>query len=101
LQAIETFWLWTSGANTSTLTLGLDPAHVYLVDAHLTQSSGGDYAHVYIVEICTQSGDQVNCGINDEGSAQAVTFLSQATQVTMGLHTTGGEHKAEGVLYVL
>jgi hypothetical protein len=97
-----TYWLENTGNFTTTVQMGLDPSRSYVVEGFLTKKGGGDYGHVYIAEVCTQpSPDQVLCGVNDEGSSGIVTVLSGAISVTVGLHTTGGNHRAEGVIYVL
>jgi hypothetical protein len=102
MQWAYTYWMETTGNITETVTMALDPTQSYLVEGYLTKKNGGDYAHVYIAEVCTQvSSDQIQCGLNDEGSAGIVTVLSSATSVTVGLNTTGGNHRAEGVVWQL
>jgi hypothetical protein len=102
MQAVTGYWLENTGNITGTLTMALDPTQTYLIEGFLTKKNGGDYAHVYISEICTQiSSDQIGCGINDESSSGIVSFLSSAVSVTVGLTTTGGNHRAEGVIYQL
>lgn len=60
----STYWMWTSGKFTVTLTAGLDPRRSYLITGALTGKSGGDYGQVYISTVCTQrSSDQILCGI--------------------------------------
>jgi hypothetical protein len=102
MQAVTDYWLENTGNITGTLTMALDPTQTYLIEGFLAKKNGGDYAHVYISEICTQiSSDQIGCGINDEASSGIVSFLSSAVSVTVGLTTTGGNHRAEGVIYQL
>lgn len=102
MQWAYTYWIENTGNITGTTTMALDPTQSYLVEGYLTKKDGGDYAHVYIAEVCTQvSPDQVDCGVNDEGGAGMVAVLSSATSVTVGLHTTGGNHRAEGVVWQL
>ena len=97
------FWLETWGTFTETFTIPLSPnANGYLGQAYLTLNDGGDYAHVYVSEVCTQSGDQQLCGINDEPSARADgIFAPNTVSVTYALHSTGGHHVAEGFLFSL
>lgn len=103
MNPVWTFWIENTGNITGTVTLNLGPnANGYLAEAYFSLKDGGDYAHVYIVQICTGGGDQVLCGINDEPGARAVTFLPNNTiSVTYALTTTGGHHVAEGVIYAL
>ena len=102
MQLAYWYWLENTGNITGTVTMALDPTQLYVIEGFLTKKNGGDYAHVYISELCTQiSSDQIGCGINDEGSAGIVSFLSQAVSVTVGLTTTGGNHRAEGVIWQL
>ena len=102
MQWAYTYWIENTGDITGTVTMGLDPTQSYLIEGYLPKNNGGDYAHVYIAEICTQvSPDQIQCGLNDEGSVGIVAVLSSATSVTVGLRTTGGNHRAEGVVWQL
>ena len=102
MQVVWIYWLENTGSIGGTVTMALDPTQTYLVEGMLTKKNGGDYAHVYIAEVCTQvSSDQIQCGINDEGSSGVVAFLSSATNVTVGLQTGGGNHRAEGVIWQL
>jgi hypothetical protein len=102
MQAAWTYWLENTGDITGTQEMTLDPTQSYLVEGYLTKKNGGDYAHVYISEVCTQiSSDQIGCGENDEGGAGIVAVLSNAVSVTVGLRTTGGNHRAEGVIWQL
>lgn len=92
------FEIWTWGSFDETLTLTTsDPS---MVETYLTKKDGGDYAHAYISEICTEDGDEVLCGINDEGDAPSVAFTGHGS-VTVGLRTTGGNHRSAGVVYSL
>ena len=102
MQAVYTYWLENTGNITGTVTMALDPTQNYVIEGFLTKKNGGDYAHVYISELCTQiSSDQIGCGINDEPSSGIVSFLYSPTSVTVGLTTTGGNHRAEGAIYQL
>ena len=102
MQWAWTYWMENSGSFGNTVAMALDPTQTYMVEGFLTKKNGGDYAHVYIAEVCTQvSSDQIDCGINDEGSSGIVAVLSNATQVTIGLQTSGGNHRAEGIIWQL
>jgi hypothetical protein len=101
MQPIYTFWIENSGNITGTTEIALDPSQNYLIEGYLTKKNGGDYAHVFIYEVCQQSGDQVLCGVYDEGSTGIVDVLNNATSVTVGLTTGGGNHRAEGIVYQL
>jgi hypothetical protein len=102
MQAAWTYWIENTGNITGTVTMALDPTQSYVIEGFFTKKNGGDYAHVYISELCTQiSSDQIDCGIRDEPSSGIVSFLSSAVSVTVGLTTTGGNHRAEGVIYQL
>jgi hypothetical protein len=91
------YTLWTTGSTTASITMGLDWQQGYLVTGGLTQTDGGDYAHVYIAEVCSyDGGDEVMCGIRDDDGVEPV---SSASSVTVSLHTTGGSHRAEGIVY--
>ncbi len=97
-----TYWLENTGDTTGTVEMALDPTRSYVVEGYLTKKDGGDYAHIYISEICTQpSSDQILCGVNDEGGAGITTAISGAISVTVGLRTTGGGARAEGVIWLL
>jgi hypothetical protein len=100
-----TYWLWTSGTFTASVTLALDPSQNYVVTGYLTQTNGGDYAHVYIAMVCTISGDQQLCGVRDDGGDGSLNIVealpSGASSVTINLKTTGGNHRAEGVIWQL
>jgi hypothetical protein len=97
------YWLWTTGTYTASVTVTLDWERRYLVTGALTQTDGDDYAHIYIATVCTYSGgDVVLCGVRDsedDRGLNLVEFLSRATSVTIKLRTTGGRHRAEGVVY--
>ncbi len=102
MQWAYTYWIENTGEITGTVTMALNPTQSYLVEGFLSKKNGGDYAHVYIAEVCTQvSADQIDCGLNDEGSAGIATVLSSSTSVTVGLRTTGGNHRAEGIVWQL
>lgn len=103
-----TFWLWTSGRFSVTTTFALDPGRRYLVTGGLTGKSGGDYGQVFISTVCTQSGDQVLCGVRDDPADSPASNISRlgiverlqnASRVTVKLRGDGGLHRAEGVLY--
>jgi hypothetical protein len=102
------YWMWTSGATSVTVAMALDPGRRYLVAGALSGRSGGDYGQVYISTLCTQSGDQILCGIRDDPSDPPASniarlgineFVQQATQVVVKLQGGGGLHRAEGVVY--
>ena len=104
----RTYWMWTRGQFTVMHTMGLDPGRRYLVTGALTGKSAGDYGQVFISTVCTQSGDQVLCGIRDDPSDSPdsniarlgiVEFLQNAIRVTVKLRGDGGLHRAEGVVY--
>jgi hypothetical protein len=102
MQAVSTYWLENNGNTNGTVTIALNPSQRYMVEGFITKKNGGDYVHIYIAEVCTQvSPDQINCGINNEGSSGIVVVLSRATRVTVGLRTTGGNHRAEGIVWQL
>jgi hypothetical protein len=104
----SSYWMWTSGSTAATLAIGLDPNRVYLLTGSLVGHDGGNYGQVYISMLCTVSGDEVLCGIRDDPSDSTFTditglgiteFISGAESVTVKLRSTGGLHRAEGVLY--
>jgi hypothetical protein len=105
MQPIDWYFMWTTGNFTVSITLDLDWHHSYLVTGGLVQTDGGDYAHAYISELCSYSGgDQVLCGIRDDGDDSGLNlyeFVSGASSVTITLHTTGGRHRAEGSIFQL
>ncbi len=99
-----TYWMWTTGTFTTSLTMSLNPSRSYMVTGYLTQKDGGDYAHVYISMVCTISGDQRLCGIRDisgDDGLSIVENLNGADSVTIKLTTKGGHHRAEGVIWEL
>jgi hypothetical protein len=94
--------MWTTGAFTVSHTVALDWTKRYLVTGYLTQTDGDDYAHVYIATLCTYHGDVIRCGVRDNPDDQGsniVEFIDHAVSVTLKLRTTGGRHRAEGVIY--
>jgi hypothetical protein len=103
------YWMWTRGRFSTTVTMALDPARVYLITGSLTGKSGGDYGQIYVSTVCTRrSSDQVLCGIRDDPSDPpdwkienlgVVEFVRDATRVTMKLEAHGGLHRAEGAIY--
>jgi hypothetical protein len=101
MDVYETFWAWASGDYNETFTIGLGGApNGYLVQIYLTAKDGGDYAHAYIAETCTESGDEVLCGLSEEGDADSVEILpANAISVTVGVRTTGGYARAEGAIF--
>ena len=101
MQWSWTYWLENTGNITGTVTMGLDPTQSYMVEGYLTKAAGGDYGHVYIAEVCTQGSAEIQCTPTNEAGAGVVTVLSNATSVTVGLHTTGGNYRAEGVVWQL
>ncbi|GGM40952.1 hypothetical protein GCM10012275_09910 [Longimycelium tulufanense] len=103
----QTYWIWTQGKITGSLTLTLDPNRIYLVTGALVAKQGGDAGQVYISTVCRRSGHLVRCGVRDDGLdvEQSVKrlglteVLSNSTRVTIKLRGTGGLHRAEGVVY--
>lgn len=104
----STYFMWTRGRFTASVTIALNADRRYLVTGALTGKSGGDYGQVFISTVCTLSGDQVLCGIRDDPSASPDTnianrrlteILTNAVRVTVRLRGDGGLHRAEGVVY--
>ena len=101
------YWyqMWTTGTFTTSVGIPLDWQRTYLITGGLTQTNGSDYAHVYISEVCTyDGGDQILCGIRDDtddSSLNLIEVISGAVSVTLKLRTTGGQHRAEGFVYVV
>jgi hypothetical protein len=105
---VSSYWMWTSGTFSTTVTFALNPTRSYLMTGALTGKDGGNYGQVYISMLCTVSGDQVLCGIRDDPSDSSFAdisslgineFISNADSVTVKLRATGGLHRAEGILY--
>jgi hypothetical protein len=104
-----TYWMWTSGRFSVTVTMRLDPARRYLVTGGLSGKSGGDYGQVFISTLCTRaSSDQILCGIRDDASDPPssniaslgiVELVQNATRVTVKLRGDGGLHRAEGAVF--
>jgi hypothetical protein len=103
-----TYWLWTQGQFTVSLTIALDRNRRYLVTGALTGKSGGDYGQVFIATVCTMQGGQILCGIRDDpadppadniANLGIVEILSNAVEVTVKLRGDDGLHRAEGVVY--
>jgi hypothetical protein len=103
-----TYWAWTSGTFRVDVTLNLNPGRTYLLTGALVGVGGGDYGQVYISTLCTGGGDLILCGIRDDpgdspqtdvANLGIVEILSGAISVTVTLRSTGGLHRAEGVLY--
>jgi hypothetical protein len=105
MQPYWWYWMWTTGTFTVTHTIPLDWRRTYLVTGALTQTDGDDYAHVYISMVCSYSGgDVVRCGVRDipdDVDLNLTEFISGARSVTVKLRTTGGRHRAEGIVYEL
>jgi hypothetical protein len=104
----ETYWMWVTGGASASVSIGLDPSRSYLVTGALTGKDGSDYAQVYISMLCTIEGDQQLCGIRDVPPPDPVTsiqtldigeWLNNASSVTITLRTSGGAHRAEGVVW--
>lgn len=104
----RTYWMWTRGQFSIDLTIGLDRNRRYLVTGALTGKSGADYGQVFISVLCTESGDQVLCGLRDFppgppatniASLGIVEAVSSGSRVTITLRGDGGLHRAEGVIY--
>ena len=95
-------WVDNEGFD-ETYTVALDNTATYLVETYLTKKDGGDYAHAYIAEVCTGEGDEILCGLNDEGSdsTPSIQNLTGAVSVTVGLRTTGGTHRSAAAIYRL
>lgn len=102
--------MWTTGSFATSTTVGLDRNRRYLVTGGVVGKEGGDYGQVFISTVCTMpSSDQVLCGVRDDPSNTSdaniktlglVEFLpSTATRVTIKLQSSGGRHRAEGVVY--
>jgi hypothetical protein len=105
----NTYWMWTSGNISTSVTVRLNPTRRYLVTGALAGKSGSDYGQVYISTVCHQtSPDQILCGVRGGPSDPPATkvanlgideILSSATRVTIMLDAAGGLHRAEGVVY--
>jgi hypothetical protein len=105
----STWWMWTRGRFTVSVTAGLDPRRRYLVTGGLEGKSGGDYGQVFISTVCVQrSPDQILSGVRDDPASSpndnianlgVLEFLSNATRVTIKLRADGGLHRAQAVIY--
>ncbi|HEX7744036.1 MAG TPA: hypothetical protein VF462_02075 [Micromonosporaceae bacterium] len=105
----RTYWMWTRGRFTVSLSIPLNRFRRYLVTGGLTGKSGGDYGQVFISTVCTMSGDdQVLCGVRDDpadppdaniAGLGIVEVIGNAVSVTVKLRGDGGLHRAEGVVY--
>ena len=103
------YWLWTRGRISGTVTMALNPARRYLVTGGLTGKSGGDYGQVFISTVCVmRSSDQILCGIRDDPTDSPESnianlgiyeFIQNATRVTVKLRGDGGLHRAEGAIF--
>ncbi|HSW74700.1 MAG TPA: hypothetical protein VLG16_02400 [Candidatus Saccharimonadales bacterium] len=96
------FQQWTSGDFDETGTLTMGSNNGGMAETHLTQKDGGSYTHAYISETCTEDGDEVLCGVNeDEGSAPSIQFIGANTvEVVVGLRSTGGTAHSAGVIWL-
>jgi hypothetical protein len=106
MEAVWTYWLAITGSSTVSVDIPLNPARRYLVTGGLILTDGDDYARVYISTLCRRTAsDLILCGVRDaEGDAGlgVTEFLAaNAVSVTIKLKTTGGKHRAEGVVYEL
>ena len=105
----STFWMWTTGSFTTTTTVSLDRNRRYLVTGGLVGKEGGDYGQALITSVCTISGDHVLCGIRDDANSTPDSNIKNrglteflppnAIRVTLKLRSSGGRHRAEGVVY--
>jgi len=105
----STYWMWTSGNFSISLTIGLSSTRRYLVTGALTGKSGADYGQVYISTVCSRhSPDQILCGIYGGPSDPPAwkianlgidRILTNATRVTVTLDADGGLHRAEGAVF--
>jgi hypothetical protein len=103
------FWMWTTGTFTASITVSLNRSRRYHVTGGLVGKEGGDYGQVFISTVCTTSGDQVLCGVRDDPSSTPDKNIKTlglneilppaADRVTIKLRSTGGRHRAEGVVY--
>ena len=105
MTPIWTYWMWTTGTFEVTIDFALDWQKSYLVTGYLTLVDGDDRGHIYISTVCTYNGgDVVLCGVRDFGDdfdLSVTEVVSSATTVTVKLKTSGGAHRAEGVVYEL
>lgn len=105
MTPISTYWMWTTGNFEVSIDFALDWQKSYLITGYLTLVDGDDRGHIYISMVCNYSGgDVVSCGIRDFGDdfdLSVTEFVSFASSVTVKLKTSGGAHRAEGVVYEL
>src|SRR5262245_10910964 len=105
MTPVSTYWMSTTGTYQVSVDLALDWKQTYLLTWYLTLTSGDDYGHIKIWTLCHYcGGDVVLCGVRDIGddfNLGVTEFISAAARVTVKLKTTGGKHRAEGVLYQL
>ncbi len=104
MRVKSTYWVAVTGSSTASITISLNPAKSYLVTGGLILKEGSNHARVYIGTVCTSSGDVILCGIRDiDGDAGlgVTEILTDTVRVTIKLRTTGGKHRAEGVIYEL
>jgi hypothetical protein len=105
----SSFWMWTTGSFTASTTVSLNRSRRYLVTGGLVGKEGGDYGQVFISTVCTISGDSVTCGVRDLASTTPDHHIKNlglteilppaAIRVTIKLRSSGGRHRAEGVVY--
>ena len=104
MRPINWYYMWTTGSFSISHTFNLNPDRAYLVTGGLVLKQGSDYAHAFISEVCTSSGDQVLCGLrgtSGDTNLNLYEFISRAISVTITLRTTGGRHRVEGSIYQL
>jgi hypothetical protein len=100
-----TYWIGITGSTTYSLTVNLNPDRVYLVTGGLILTDGEAYARVYIGAVGhVIESDMWGLGIRDipdDAGCGLVEVLRNAYCVIIKLKTTGGKHRAEGVIYEL
>ncbi len=105
MTPITTYWMWTTGTFEVSLDVDLDWQKTYLVTGYLTLVDGDDRGHIYISTVCNYNGsDVVSCGVRDIGDDFDLSvneIVGSASSVTIKLKTSGGAHRAEGVVYEL
>jgi hypothetical protein len=103
-----TYWMWATGNATATVTIPLNPSRVYATSGALSAEKDAGYGQVFISMVCTQSGDQILCGLRDSPTdspdtllrnRDIVEVLRSATRVTIKLRSAGGAHRAEGIIW--
>ncbi len=105
MNPVLTYWMWTTGSTEVTVDIGLDWRKTYLITGYLTLTDGDNRGHVFISTVCNyDGGDVVGCGVRDFGDdfdLGVTEWVSSAESVTIKLKTSGGAHRAEGVVYEL